>query len=298
MSNITTVNNLICSGNQTISGNIISNGNLQTNNITSANINNSNSITSNSINSTSGALTNLSVSNLLTLLSNSPITFNYNGSNYTISALMLFTLNQLAGASIASQNYVNTQIANLVNSSPDLLNTLSELANAINNDASFSTTMTNLIATKSSLSGNNSFTGSNTFQNLPYYVNTSDQLINKAYVDGRFTTLLSNNNTFTGSNTFSNDTTGNIINRLFTNILAINNNNTRRSTNDIFEVATSSTGNYIYYNNSSTFGFINTSNSTLSWFINSSGAATIPSITTSSGTITTLTSTTGSITNL
>jgi hypothetical protein len=137
-----------------------------------------------------------------------------------------------------------------------------------------------------------------TFATLPNFVNTTDKLINKAYVDTRFTNLLSANNTFSGSNTFSNDTSGNIINRLFTNILAINNNNTRRSTNDIFEVATSSTGNYIYYNNSSTFGFINTSNSTLSWFINSSGAATIPSITTSSGTITTLTSTTGSITNL
>ena len=40
---------------------------------------------------------------------------------------MLYTLNQLSGATIASQNYVNTQISNLVNSSPDLLNTLSEL---------------------------------------------------------------------------------------------------------------------------------------------------------------------------
>ncbi len=62
---------------------------------------------------------------------------------------MLFTLSQLGGLSIASQNYVNTQISSLVNSSPDLLNTLSELSSAINNDASFSTTMTNLIATKS-----------------------------------------------------------------------------------------------------------------------------------------------------
>ena len=139
MSNITTVNNLVCSGTLTTSGNIISNGNLQTNNITSANINNSNSITSNVINSTSANLTNNTVSNVLSLLSNTPITFNYNGTNYSISALMLFTLTQLSGASIASQNYVNTQIASLVNSSPDLLNTLSELANAINNDASFST---------------------------------------------------------------------------------------------------------------------------------------------------------------
>ena len=65
------------------------------------------------------------------------------------------TLNQLAGASIASQSYVNTQIANLINSSPDLLNTLSELATALNNDANFSTTMTNLIATKVGNNNNN-----------------------------------------------------------------------------------------------------------------------------------------------
>jgi len=148
MSNITIVNNLVCSGNQTISGNIISNGNLQTNNITSSSISNSNSIISNVINSTSANLTSTTVSNILTLLSNTPITFNYNGTQYDISALMLFTLNQLAGANIASQNYVNTQIASLVNSSPDLLNILSELANTINNNASFSTTMTNLIAIK------------------------------------------------------------------------------------------------------------------------------------------------------
>ena len=76
---------------------------------------------------------------------------------------MLFRLQELNGISIASQSYVNTQISNLVNSSPDSLNVLSELANAINNDASFSTTMTNLIGTKSGLSSNNIFTGSNTF---------------------------------------------------------------------------------------------------------------------------------------
>jgi len=377
MSNLTTVNNLVCSGTITTNGNIISNSNLQTNNITSTNINNSNSITSNSINATSGALTNTTVSNLLTLLSNSPITFNYNGSNYTISALMLFTLNQLNGLSIASQNYVNTQIANLVNSSPDLLNTLSELAAAINNDSSFSTTMTNLIATKVGLTSNNTISGQNTFSNLPYYVNTSDQLINKNYVDGRFTNLLSNNNTFTGSNTF-NSSSGNIVERLFSTILSINNNNTRRnianyfecgmgatspyiyydnsgkfgsintndsslnwnialnsvftiktinsvdenitgngivnnlysnilsinngnarrSTNDILEVATSSTSNYLYYNNSSTFGHINVSDSNKSWFVNQNGNLNIPIITSPSATITTLTSTTSTITNL
>jgi hypothetical protein len=126
-----------------------------------------------------------------------------------------------------------------------LLNTLSELAAAINNDASFSTTMTNLIATKVGLTSNNTFSGSNTFLNLPYYVNTSDQLINKNYVDGRFTTLLSANNSFTGSNTF-NSSSGNIIDRLFSTILSINNGNSRRNVANYFECGMGATSPYIY----------------------------------------------------
>ncbi len=175
--NLTTVNNLVCSGSITTSGNIISNANIQTTNISSTSINNSTSITTNSINSNSGSLTNLSISNILSLLSATPINFIYNGNQYNINALSLFNLFQLSGASIASQAYVQTQISNLINSSPDLLNTLSELANAINNDASFSTTMTNLIATKVGLTSNNTISGSNIFSNLPYYINTSDQLM-------------------------------------------------------------------------------------------------------------------------
>ena len=46
---------------------------------------------------------------------------------------------------IASQSYVSTAVANLVDSSPDSLNTLNELAAALNDDASFSTTINNLI---------------------------------------------------------------------------------------------------------------------------------------------------------
>jgi hypothetical protein len=84
-----------CSGNQTISGNIISTGNIQTTSISSTSINNTSSITTSTINSNTEALTNLTV-NVLTLLANTPL------------------------------NYVNQQISNLVNSSPDLLNTLSE----------------------------------------------------------------------------------------------------------------------------------------------------------------------------
>ena len=48
----------------------------------------------------------------------------------------------------ATQTYVGTQIANLVNSAPAALDTLYELAAALGNDASFATTVTNSLAAK------------------------------------------------------------------------------------------------------------------------------------------------------
>ena len=56
------------------------------------------------------------------------------------------------------QSDINTAIANLVDSSPAALDTLNELAAAIGDDASFSTTVTNSIATKMPLAGG-TFTG-------------------------------------------------------------------------------------------------------------------------------------------
>ncbi len=54
---------------------------------------------------------------------------------------------------VATTAYTDTAVSNLVDSSPSALNTLNELAAAINDDASFSTTVTNNIATKLPLSG-------------------------------------------------------------------------------------------------------------------------------------------------
>ena len=48
----------------------------------------------------------------------------------------------------ANKGYVDTQITNLVGGAPDLLNTLDEIAQAINDDEAFNTTLTNSIATK------------------------------------------------------------------------------------------------------------------------------------------------------
>lgn len=56
-------------------------------------------------------------------------------------------------AQLATQTYVSTQIANLVNSAPATLDTLDELAQALGDDANFATTVTNSIAGKVSKSG-------------------------------------------------------------------------------------------------------------------------------------------------
>ena len=124
------------------------------------------------------------------------------------------------------------------------------------------------------LSGNatiptiNSVTGNITTLN-----STTGNITTLNSTTGNITTL----NSTTGNITTLNSTTGTITN-LYSNILAINNNNVRRSNNDILEVATSSTGNYLYYNSASVFGHINTSNSALNWYINSSGLASLPNL--------------------
>jgi len=53
----------------------------------------------------------------------------------------------------ATKGYVDTSISNLVASAPGTLDTLNELAAALGNDASFSTTVTNSIAAKLPLAG-------------------------------------------------------------------------------------------------------------------------------------------------
>ena len=63
---------------------------------------------------------------------------------------------------VATTAYTDAAISNLVDSSPGALNTLNELAAAINDDANFSTTVTNNIATKLPLAGGQ-MTGDITF---------------------------------------------------------------------------------------------------------------------------------------
>jgi len=58
--------------------------------------------------------------------------------------------NPTDGGDAANKTYVDLQISNVINGAPGALDTLNELANALGDDANFSTTVTNNIATNAS----------------------------------------------------------------------------------------------------------------------------------------------------
>ncbi len=58
-----------------------------------------------------------------------------------------------ANSDAATKSYVDTQVANLVDSAPGTLDTLNELAAALGDDPNYATTITNALAAKLSLSG-------------------------------------------------------------------------------------------------------------------------------------------------
>ena len=81
--------------------------------------------------------------------------------------------------SYATQSYVNTQVSNLVDSAPSTLDTLNELAAALGDDANFSTTVTNSIATKMPLAGG-TFTGQVNFSVAPFLTQGVDLVFKAA----------------------------------------------------------------------------------------------------------------------
>ena len=122
--------------------------------------------------------------------------------NLTVTGSLLTS----SGATYATQSYVTTQISNLVNAAPGALDTLNELAAALGNDANFSTTVTNSIATKLALSGG-TLTGTLTITS-----GGTERYIQLLGYNSAYTTIRSNvgynsvyNNTAILTNTNSNE---------------------------------------------------------------------------------------------
>jgi|688.fasta_scaffold102439_3 hypothetical protein len=94
-----------------------------------------------------------------------------------------------ANSDAATKAYVDTQVANLVDSAPGTLDTLNELAAALGDDPNYATTMTNALAAKLSLSGGTMTgaiaMGSNKITGLGTPTASTDATT-KAYIDDVF----------------------------------------------------------------------------------------------------------------
>jgi hypothetical protein len=108
------------------------------------------------------------------------------------------------GLNVATEQYVSTQIANLVSSAPGALDTLNELAAALGDDPNFATTMTNALAGKLSTSHDMTLTlngdasGSATFTNMGNATLTVTVANDSHTHDGRYYTETEVNNLLAG----------------------------------------------------------------------------------------------------
>ena len=89
----------------------------------------------------------------------SPLIF----SSTDISNKPTLTVDSYAKSDTYTKSEVNQQINNLIDAAPAQLNTLNELATALNDDSNFATTITNSIATKQPLLKNTGGIGSTIF---------------------------------------------------------------------------------------------------------------------------------------
>jgi hypothetical protein len=113
--------------------------------------------------------------------------------------------------SYATQSYVSTQINNLINGAPGLLDTLDELAAALGDDANFASTVTTALAGKqASLNGTGFIKASGT--TITY--DNSTYALDSAVVKLTGTQTISGVKTFTGAgNTFTQNT--NFLDRIY-----------------------------------------------------------------------------------
>ena len=150
--NLITANNLSVGNNLTVAGSIILNTIDASNSINTLSLN-SQSITLNNLDLNTRITNNESQINTLNLKATQLDTLkaplaspNFTGVPTCPTATQNSNNNQIANTS-----YVDTSISNLIGGAPDLLNTLKEIDNAINNDPNVYSTITNQISLKSNI---------------------------------------------------------------------------------------------------------------------------------------------------
>ncbi len=151
----------------------------------------------------------------------------------------------------ASTIYVDTQITNLVDSAPGALDTLNELAAALNDDANFSTTVTNSIAGKLPLTGG-ALSGDVTTSVGSF---TSSSLVPKSFVDSAVSNLIDDTQHTTTSVWSSSNTRNEIIGRVGSLV-----SKTYPSTQNIASVVTTSQSTFTLSNQFVTKSYVDTAN--------------------------------------
>jgi hypothetical protein len=175
------------------------------------------------------------------------IKFKLNDITYTITKQQLMQLLN----TLATESYVQTQVANLVRSSPVTLDTLQELATALGNDPNFATTITTLIRTKVNSSDLANYlttsSASSTYQpisGMSSYLTTASASSTYQPISSMSNyPTLSGNNTLSGANSLTGYNT-------FTKPILMNNNTNFITCNTTAWTNLTGTNSSIYGNNS------------------------------------------------
>lgn len=113
----------------------------------------------------------------------------------TVTGNVINSIAPSANTHLTNKSYVDTQVSNLVDSAPDLLNTLNEISAAIGDDANFAVSIQNQVDLKAPIASP-TFTGTVT---VPTPSNNTDAST-KGYVDSTLGTKAPlANPTFTGT---------------------------------------------------------------------------------------------------
>lgn len=112
--------------------------------------------------------------------------------NITVIAIDDYLDAYVASNSLATETYVTTAISNLIDSAPSTLDTLNELAAALNDDANFASTVTTALGTK--LNTSDFTTTANTWLGTKSTSNLAEGT-NLYYTDSRFDTRLATKTT-------------------------------------------------------------------------------------------------------